>query len=276
MSQLPPSSHPGAGPLDAARGVLRDSLGGVSNLVQLVHSLRVGPKALAQVIPDVMASCGPLRAAVLELTAALGQAPESTTAVTALRELFEPRIAELERALGRALRMPIGAKQRLELERVVTRLSTDFEAGRELIDLLESASHGKSARVSLMELVRQASERAARTEGSLQATFSVGSTPPELIVNPYVASTLFILSANLTAQPGTSVHVTVASALGNQCGVAIRRGTGEGERRALPARSVLPATLPAVEAAAAASLTQIDRAPDGSNMSLTFTTCVEG
>ena len=54
-SGLPPSSHAfvrGTAALETERGNLRESLGGLRNLAQLLHSLRVGSRPLSSVMPD--------------------------------------------------------------------------------------------------------------------------------------------------------------------------------------------------------------------------------
>ena len=46
---------------------MRDTVGGIHNLQHLLGSVKVGPKALARVIPFVHASCAPLIASAGEL-----------------------------------------------------------------------------------------------------------------------------------------------------------------------------------------------------------------
>ena len=73
-SGLPPSSHAfvrGTAALDIERGSLRESLGGLRNLAQLLHSLRVGSRPLRNVLPAAHEACDPLRHAMGEILAAV-------------------------------------------------------------------------------------------------------------------------------------------------------------------------------------------------------------
>ena len=53
-------SSPRLAPLVEARGVLRDVLSAVRNLEDLLRSPRVGPRALAQIIPELKGFGTPL------------------------------------------------------------------------------------------------------------------------------------------------------------------------------------------------------------------------
>ena len=53
----PPSQPPRDTAMDAARGTVRDALGSLGNLALLSGSVKVGSKAIAGVLPDVLASC---------------------------------------------------------------------------------------------------------------------------------------------------------------------------------------------------------------------------
>src|SRR6476620_5007207 len=68
-SGLPPSSHAfvrGTAALETERGNLRESLGGLRNLAQLLHSLRVGSRPLSNVLPAARDACDPLRQAMVK------------------------------------------------------------------------------------------------------------------------------------------------------------------------------------------------------------------
>src|SRR6188508_1032261 len=98
----PPSSRPylDENPsLAEARATLRDALGALGNLDQLLRSLRVGPKAISAVLPDVLDSCGPAERATRELLNATGTRLGSTTAVTELEHFFTPRFEELQHSI---------------------------------------------------------------------------------------------------------------------------------------------------------------------------------
>jgi hypothetical protein len=274
MSNTPPQRPvPGDGPQAAARGVLRDALGGLHNLVQLLHSIRVGPKALTAVIPDVQASCAAMRGAVRELLDEIASEFPNPTATDELAAFFEPRINELERSLTLAARTPINARARLDLENVLGRLSRELDAARELLDLLEDAVEGPTVRLSLLEIVRHgvvSPDRHLPQANTLSATIS--STPEglELLVNSRVARALVITGANLVSggDPGVSLELLIGRLDGNESGMRVQRGTSGGERIVVPVRALIPPTLPCVEAAARLAGARIERSPDDSRFSV--------
>lgn len=254
----PPSSRPPRGTdprLDAARGLVRDALGSLSNLEQLLKSIRVGPKALSAVIPDVHASCAPLLGAVRELLGALrGHFPD-TVAPDALEAFIAPRVQALERALATARRRPVNAKNRLALEAVVGEAAQELDAARALIDLLEEALGGLSVRVDLLELVRSAAQPAERADadepGTVNATLAAPERSLELLVNPRLAIWLLGVGVQLMAgyESRTVPHVRLM-VTGSQCGLRVERAPAPGETLRLAARRLIEPTEPCARAAA--------------------------
>src|SRR5215217_5435988 len=104
--------------LEAARGTVRNGLAAVGNLWELLKSVRVGPKALRTVLPDVLAACSPVLESLEKLLAAVPTG-EGTECADALRNLTLLRVKDLERALVHERRKPLKAAERLSLERVV-------------------------------------------------------------------------------------------------------------------------------------------------------------
>ncbi len=273
MSNTPPPRGTGEGPQAAARGVFRDALGGVHNLVQLLHSIRVGPKALTAVIPDVHAACDAMRRSVRELLDDLGSELPTPSATAELRQFFAPRIDELERALARAMHTPINARARLDLEQVLSRLSRELDAGRELLDLLEDAIEGPTVRLSLLEIVRHgvaAPERQLPTAETLSAT--VSSTPEglELLVNGRVARMLVITGVNLVTAGDTAIvpQVFIGRIDSRESGMRVTRTAAAGERIAVPVRPLIAPTLACVEAAARLAGARLERGSDDSAFSV--------
>jgi hypothetical protein len=269
----PPRATPGEGSQAASRGVLRDALGGVHNLVQLLHSIRVGPKALSAVIPDVHAACEAMRRSVRELLDDLAGELPNPSATGELRQFFGPRIDELERALGRAMHTPINARARLDLEQVLSRLSRELDAGRELVDLLEDAVEGPTVRLSLLEIVRHgvaSPERHVPNAETLWAT--VSSTPEglELLVNARVARMLVITGVNLVGggDPAIVPQVFIGRIDNRECGMQVRRTAAPGERIAVPLRPAIEPTLACIEAAARLAGARIERGAEDEGFSV--------
>ena len=101
-SGLPPSSHAfvrGTAALDIERGNLRESMAGLRNLAQLLHSLRVGTRPLSSVLPAARDACDPLRHAMGEILAAARSELRDSDAADRLHEYVTPRLQELETAL---------------------------------------------------------------------------------------------------------------------------------------------------------------------------------
>ena len=260
-----------SGILEAARGSVRDSLGAIRNVEQLLKSIKVGPKALGAVIPDVHASCAPLLVSFRELlnaVADLGEAP------LALEAFIAPRIDQLERALRRSLSGPLNAKQRLSLESAVSRVAGDLDAARELVELLEGAMTQASVPVQLVEVVREATkfpeglERLA--EASLMATLE--AEPVEVKVNPRVATGLTLIATALVVErhPGRPPHIVVGRGSDGRREITVRQGSGQGETLNLLLPRIVAPTLICAQASARATGGTLELAPDGSQAVLSW------
>lgn len=256
-----------------ARGTLRDALGALGNLDQLLRSLRVGPKAISAVLPDVLDSCGPARDAVRELLSQTGLRLGSTTAVTELEHFFTPRFEELQQAMELATRKPMHARHRLELERVVTRLSPELEAGRSLLDLLEGALAAPTIRLKLQELLDQitVAEFAKGTE-PLKTTLRGRLEDIELLVQPQVAMMLLTLGANLVVagHDDRTPELSVETRSDGGCTIRFQAGSVPGEALLLPRQSIVPPTFVCVETAATKMGCSVERGSDSSTFSLTW------
>ena len=203
-SGLPPSSHAfvrGTAALETERGNLRESLGGLRNLAQLLHSLRVGSRPLSNVMPDARDACDPLRHAMGEILAAAQSALGESEAADSLKAYVTPRLGELEAALTQASQRPLSVKMRLSLEECVTRLSQELDTARGLFDLLGESIGGRPIRLDVLELARQ-SFSGPPSGGSwpretLVATLSGNARGLEVEVNPRVATSLIALGVEL-------------------------------------------------------------------------------
>ncbi|MET0794070.1 MAG: hypothetical protein ABW061_21290 [Polyangiaceae bacterium] len=204
----------GGAALDAARGTLREALSALRNFAELLHSVRVGSKALISVLPDVAAGCAPMRATVDGLLAAVAAYGGLAEASRALQAYFAPRLAHLDEELAAAAHRPLSAKSRLGLEQVITRLSLELDTARGLLDLLVEAVSGRKVQLDLAELLQQ-SFAGPPSGGSwnreqIVATMSVVQADMEVELNPRIATALFALGVELVAHGGAgSPHVVV-------------------------------------------------------------------
>jgi hypothetical protein len=256
----PPASPPPASKrderLEQAHGELRDALSAIRNLEQLLKSVRTGPRALKSVIPDVYASCAALRSSIDLLLGALRRHATENTAPAALERFVGPRVDELEQALSRAARQEMNAKNRLQLEVVLSRLWRELDAARELLQLVEEAVWGPRIRLDLLELVSETFKAHSVRNPEIRlirARLVSSKMGIELTVNPRVAMSLFSIGINLVAADSKdrSPRVLVDLDETGSCGVTIDREPGAGEELVLPGRALIAPTIACAEAAAA-------------------------
>jgi len=285
-SGLPPSSHAfvrGTAALETERGNLRECLGGLRNLAQLLHSLRVGSRPLSNVMPDARAACDPLRHAMGEILAAVQSVLGESAAADSLKAYITPRLGELEAALTQASERPLSVKMRLSLEESVTRLSQELDSARGLFDLLGDSIAGRPMRLDVLELARQ-SFSGPPSGGSwpretLVATLSRNTDELEIEVDPRVATSLIALGVELVADPkdATLIPRILVSPTENGCHISIERSTQtEGEDLMLLRRGIIAPTLPCVTAAARANGAVLEFDSDTSRFSLTFSKAFPG
>lgn len=273
-SGVPPSSErPSSDPRrDAARGAARDALGALRNLQQLLESLRVGPRALSAVIPDVHASMSPLREAFGELCAVSRAKLPNVEAVTALEGFIAPRIDSLEAALAAAQARPLNARARLELEEAVARGARELDAARGLLDLLDDATSRPSVAVDLAELLREAGKRPLAGRQALEVVLRRGPSR-ELVSNPRVIAALVAMGAALVARAtGATPVIALGGAPSGEHELIISKGPAEGEPLTLGAHALIePAVAVAAVAARAAGL-RLDRDASGARFELRWAT----
>jgi hypothetical protein len=258
----PPDSRTdplGSVALDAARGTLREALSALRNFAELLHSVRVGSKALISVLPDVAAGCAPMRATVDGLLAAVAVKPGLSDASRALQAYFAPRLAKLDEELAAAAHRPFSAKSRLGLEQVITRLSLELDTARGLLDLLVEAVSGRSVPLDLAELLQQ-SFAGPPSGGSwnrqqIAGTMSFVQADVEVELNPRIATALFALGVELVAHRGPGApHVVVDRDPAGRHRVNIEHsavaGGAVGDDLILIARGVIEPTLICLRAVA--------------------------
>jgi hypothetical protein len=255
----PPESRTdplGSAELDAARGTLREAQSALRNFAELLHSVRVGSKALISVLPDVAAGCAPMRTTVDGLLAALAEHAGMAEASRALSIYFTPRLVHLDQELAAAAHRPLSAKSRLGLEQVITRLSLELDTARGLLDLLVEAVSGRSVPVDLAGLLQESFAAPASASSwnreKIVATMSFVEADVEVELNPRIATALFALGVELVARGATvAPHVLVDRDQAGCYRVIIdRRKVAGSEDLQLIARGVIEPTLPCLEAIA--------------------------
>ncbi len=277
----PPLSHAfvrGTAELEVERGNLRESLGGLRNLAQLLHSLRVGSRPLSSVLPDARDACDPLRQSMGEILAAVRVALGENDAADRLNDYVAPRLRELETALTEASERALSVKLRLSLEERVTRLSDELEAARGLFDLLADSIAGRAMRLDVLELTRQSfsgpPSGASWPRETLVATLSGDAAGLEVEVNPRAVTSLIALGVELVAdrRDATRVpHIQVSAVPGGGCHIGIEYTSGKlGEDLLLLRRGIIAPTLACVAAAARANGAALDFDGGAGRFSLSF------
>jgi hypothetical protein len=280
-SGLPPSSHAfvrGTAALDTERGNLRESLAGLRNLAQLLHSLRVGSRPLSTVLPAARDACDPLRHAMGEILAAARSGLGESDAADRLNDYVTPRLQELETALTEASERQLSVKLRLSLEERVTRLSQELDVARGLFDLLVDSIAGRPVRLDVLELSRQSfaglPSGASWPRETLVATLSGEAAGLEVEVNPRAATSLIAFGVELVADPKDATqlpHIRVSATPDGGCNILVERNPGHaGEDLALTRRGVIAPTLACAMAAARANGAVLVFDASSSRFSLTF------
>ena len=211
----PPSQPPRDTAMDAARGTVRDALGSLGNLALLSGSAKVGSKAIAGVLPDVLASCGPTREALVTLIEGLRRSLPSPRVPDELETFALPRVDELEAELTFRVsnKEPLRAPDRLGLDRVLGRLSRELDAVQSLLELLEVAAYESPFPFKVADLLRQrlpASPSGRRPARRFTARLSLTEPLPEVLLKPRAFSTLVGAAAELLSDPGGSPGISIA------------------------------------------------------------------
>lgn len=243
---------------------MRDALGSLQNLEQLLRSIKVGPRALLSVIPAVHASCSTLATSYREMLRGIATIE---LAPAAIDDFVAPRLDALERALAAAVGTPLYARERLALEAAVTRAAAELEAGRALIDLLESAQDGPATVVSLVEVVRSAhrsSDTALAYQDRLPARLAAATTA-EVLANPRVASELVGIAVRLatTRQPGRPPRLRMADDEPGRVAITVDHGGEEGSLIDVLAPKLIEPTEVSARAAARTAGGEWTSRPDG-------------
>jgi hypothetical protein len=274
----PPESRTdplGSAELDAARGTLREAQSALRNFAELLHSVRVGSKAIISVLPDVAAGCAPMRDTVEGLLDAVAGRAGLADASRALQDYFAPRLVHLDQELADAAHRPLSAKSRLGLEQVITRLSLELDTARGLLDLLVETVSGRSVPVDLAGLLQESfaapASRGSWNREQIMATMSFVEADVEVELNPRIATSLLALGVELVARGGSGTpHVLVDRDQAGSYRVNIdRRKLADSDDLVLIARGVIEPTLTCLTAVACVS--GVSLAWDERTPSLQFT-----
>jgi hypothetical protein len=217
------SQPPRNAAVDSARGSLRDALGALGNLALLVGSVKVGSKAIAGVLPDVLASCSSMREAAGELFAALEGWPTVRLARDELQTFVITRVDELERELGVFVDEPLRTPERLDLDRLLGRVSRELDAAYSLMDMLEVSAVEPKVVLNVPELLRRRLSdppSGRRPQRLFTARVASRHNIGDGAIKPRALAAFVGAEAERLAEDGREPSIIV-SCLGNELGLEI-------------------------------------------------------
>lgn len=246
----PPSWRPDVDQYRAGayRGTVRDALGGLRNLEQLLGSLRVGPRALSSILPDVRTSCPALANAIVGLIDLLGsRLPDARAIVTGLSASTQSRVDELTRAIESVARQSLNAKNRLRLEEAVSTVTRDIEAIVDLVDMLGEVAWGRTMSLDVSEVAREAyraGEPPTAPQPAVRLTLSGENSSGEHLASPRALVLILhhLVRWSVSQAPGTVPVVTVRQGEEKRVEVLVEAGNPGGELCWVPGRRHLPLT----------------------------------
>jgi len=251
---------------------MRDTVGAIHNLQHLLGSMRVGPKALARVIPDVHASCAPMITAARDLVATARVRVESAASCGEIAELVIARMRELERALEHAKGGSLKASDHLMLESTVGRVVKDLDGSLELVELLVEASATGRVPVDVTDVVRESGSRPDTGSGRGRRIRVSIDGPPEPVlvrVNPRLALRLFAFSVAAVGGKEDAVH-TVITADASNCSLRVEAARAGRDGVIIPAPPLIDLSLRCCAEVARGGGGSLEAGEDRAFVTLTF------
>jgi hypothetical protein len=199
------------------------------------------------VIPDVRASCVPLREGLEELmTAVATHRADTYLALKSLGEYAMPRIDELSEVLARSEHQPMQARNRLNLQNVVGRLARELGLAAEFVNFLGLSVWSKPMTVTIQDLLLEAfrsSEPTGDPTELRQVTLAPSSGEIELHTSPRAVIPMLVLLARLMLERHVGVipHISVTSSGAGASEIVLSAAGGEGEPRWILGHSIIPA-----------------------------------
>jgi hypothetical protein len=257
---IPPPSWPRDADrvrIGRALGTLRDGVGSLRNLEQLLSSIKVGPRSIAGVIPDVVASCEPLRESLTDLSGTIVvRLPSTEGALDALGRHAGPQIDELSLALLEARRRDVNAASRLQLQQVVKTVVRDLECVVELVALLGEAVWTRPVVLGVGELVSEAFRATepgiAQTRGTVRLTVSCTAVSMEFATRPNAVVGLVghALRWLVEGDEQATAHVEISCPSDHEVRFTMQLGAHGTDYRYVSGRHVVPATAPCLDTVA--------------------------
>lgn len=144
--------------LKVTLGDVRDGAAALDHFAQALASRRVGPRVLADSIPEVARGIAPLCDAISALSTALAARLPEDSAHAAFEELVDHtliRLHEVEGALSGRGDFPVDARERLAIEAIVKDVAAETAAFVHLAGVLVSAATPQVTWIDLREALSE-------------------------------------------------------------------------------------------------------------------------
>ncbi len=279
FNSQPPSWYPDAASrdrIDAARGAVLDALGGLRNLEKLSGSMRVGPRSLSSVLPDVLYSCESLREGLEELFSAVeAHRLDTHGTLELLRNFSRPRLEELREILSYSEKQPMQARNRLKLQQAISRIGRELGAAAELVDFLGLSAWSRPMTVTMQDLMLEAF-RSNDPTGDIsemrRVTLQESGGEVELHVRPRAVLPMLVLLVRVMLNRHDRVTPLVILEPENLgvSRIVISAAGGDGEARWIVNRPVIPAAKECVETASRALDVKLEISEDLDRMVAAF------
>jgi hypothetical protein len=261
---------------EAFRGTVRDALGGLRNLEQLLGSLRVGPRALSSVLPDVRSSCSALAQAIDGLAAlVVSKLTDAERISVGVRQVTHSRLDALASAIESVERQTLNAKNRLRIEEAVSGATRDIQAAVDLVDMLGEVAWGRSMPLDISEVAREAyrsSEPQGMPQPAVRLTLISDNARGEHLASPQALVLILhhLVRWFVGCVPNVDPLVSVVLGEAQQVEIHIQQATATGEVRWAPGGRLLAVSEDAVRIAASAMQLDLDLVASSGRVRLVF------
>lgn len=248
---------------EAAQGYVRDGLASLRNLEHLLKSPRIGPRALEQVVAELLPVSRPLGEAFTTIIDLIDARHGSGAVPDSLRAFARDRIGRLDGAIAKAAGSDMGAKSRLKLESQVVRLGADLDALRDLMDLLDASTTFLPTELDLnaltMESLAKLAPPAPKHPRRVQVAFTAAPDRATVVADPRVIMPLLATALGIVAASRAESILVSAEVDEMQQTLLTLRPQSNGQAATIPCvpPPIIEPSLDVVRAAASLTRTEL-------------------
>jgi len=192
------------GHLVSAQGAVREGAQAIDNLLHLLGSRRVGPKAIGRALIDVRDGCAGLSVAIgtleRELTDLLCAEEEASGIARSLLQKAVARVDLLSGELAAVKKVDVDARARLAVEVAVRRASSELDGILFLVDLLACAATPRLTQLDARDVLHGQAITPGRSSGPRMN--AAGQAPERLsfVGDARLVGGLMLLSLSIVAR----------------------------------------------------------------------------